>query len=126
MSSCCLCQDSLIRERLLVERGDTFIVVPYMRAKILFEQVAKLSEFKRVATKSLAVKDSIIQSKEQTEAELKLAIQIKEQITNEKDFQIESWKQTVKNTRKKWIKITLYSSTGAAVIGLITGILIMK
>lgn len=128
MSFLCWSQDTLTaqKERLLIEMGDSFVVVPYMRAKILFEQFAKLSEYKRTADMLLATKDSLIASGKQKEQELKQAIELCEQIADEKDIQIESWNQTVKNTRKKWIKITIYSSGSTALAGLLTGLIIKK
>lgn len=133
MSSLCWSQDSLTayKEILLIKgqqytAPDSVIVFPYMRAKAVFEDIAKLSEFKRDAIKLLATRDTTIANGKEKERELKEAIEKANEINDEKVLQIQSFERTLKNTRKKWIKITLYSSGGSVLAGLITGILIAK
>lgn len=128
MNSLSYSQDTLTRqkERLLIEDKDTFVVMSYMRAKVLFEQLAKLSERKRICDSLIIDKDSTIASGKLKQIELEEAIDIRKSVEQDKNEIISSLERTLSITRKKWIKNTLYASAGGAVIGLIVGIIIAK
>lgn len=130
MSSLGYSQDTLIRrpqnERVLIEGSDTFIVIPFMRAKILFGELAKLSEYKHTSDKLLALRDSTIQNGKLKQSELEQGIAKLEEVIKERAIQIGSLEQAIKNKVKIWIRRFIYGSAGGLIVGTIAGILIAK
>lgn len=121
-------QDTLTarKERLLIENGDTNIVMHYQRAKTLFSQIAKLSEYKIKADSLLSIRDSTIENGKAKQSELKQAIGKLESIIENKDLEIGNLKQISKNRNRAWVKRVIYGTTGGAIVGLVAGILIVK
>lgn len=127
-ASCSYSQDTLTAqsERLIIEGRDTFVAVPYARAKVLFASIAALSKRVENDSISIATKTERLNSCLKSKSELHEALDLRESITMNQLSQIENLKQMQKNTRKKWIRNALYAGCGGLTAGLITGIIIVK
>lgn len=113
-------------EKLLVEDKDTFVCIPFMRAKILFGEIAELSEYKRTADSSLAVKDTMIENGKLNEQELKQGIGRLQDVNGENEIQITTLKNEMKTTKKIWRRRFLVGSGTGVLLGTIFGVLIAK
>lgn len=107
-------------------RGDTVVALNPQQLKSLNQQIALLSEYKIQCDKTVTQADSLINDYKQNQQSLKELIINKDLELANNQTEIVNLNLIQKKQRKKWIKITLYSSTGTAVMGLITGILIAK
>lgn len=113
-------------EKLFIEGRDTFVGIPFMRAKILFREIADLSEYKRSADSLLAVRQETIDNARIKEGELKQGIALLELANGEKAFQYQSLELEMQRKKKIWRRRFLYGSAGGIAAGLLSGILISK
>lgn len=97
-----------------------------MRAKILFAEIADLSQGIRMRDSLILAKDREIERCNSSKVALKEAIKSQEKIIAEKDFQIENLGDINRNSKKAWRNRTLYFSAGSLVVGFITGLIIMR
>lgn len=113
-------------EKLFIEGQDTFVGIPFMRAKILFREIAELSDYKRDADSLLAVRQETIENAKQKEAELKQGIALLELANGEKAFQYQSLEKELQNQKKIWRRRFFWGTGSGLFAGVLAGILIAK